>query len=113
MNRSLALILAGVTVVALGAGSPLLAQNPDYVLDLTDATGDVGAQATVNVVLDDPMGEALAGWSWSCCQDNDNVLITVNPKSTGGGGGGGPGGGDGGPGGGGGSCGKKNKPPCP
>jgi hypothetical protein len=47
---------------------------------------------------------------------DDQVLITVDPKGTGGGGGGpgnGGGGNGGGGNGGGGNCGKKNKPPCP
>ena len=57
------------------------AQNPDYILDITDSAGPVGEQATVATTLDATTGsQVILAYQWGVCHD---PLVEVSAVETG------------------------------
>ena len=64
MRFSWLLLVLGVMV-----GLPLVAQEPDYRLSISESSGDVGGTATVTVSMTNT-GEDLQGYQWGVCHDD-------------------------------------------
>ena len=65
-------LIAALFVFSIAA--PLGAQDPNYVLHVTNAAGASGASAIVEVQLD-ISGAAIQGWSFGICHDSSKVTL--------------------------------------
>ncbi len=70
-----------VSGVLLAAALPAAAQNPDYVLSVSDATGPPLSEISTEVILTNsgPVG----GWSFGVCHDTAEItLLGATPSPT-------------------------------
>ena len=68
--------LLGITLLAFVAVGTVNAQNPDYILSITNVSGESGTTVDVNCLLDSSAGSDIEAWSWGVCHDSN--LLTVN-----------------------------------
>ena len=68
-------LIASLTLIV---GASLAAQNPDYILDITDSSGSVGEQVTVATTLDAITGaQIILAYEWGVCDDSLVEVINV------------------------------------
>lgn len=63
-----------VLTLGLVVGTGVGAQDPDYVLDITDGSGSIGGVASVDFTTDITGAAGLAGWSWGICQTPAGIV---------------------------------------
>ncbi len=76
--KTITAVLAGLVLMMVPVG--LSAQNPDYVLGISDSAGPVGGQATVATVLDmTTASQMILAYDWGVC--HDGPVDTVNVQN--------------------------------